>query len=232
MARKLKYDIPGTDWRVEPAEVRERGFEGIFAHDLPKPLPLVLEIGFGRGEFLLDLAARNPETAHVGVEYSFKRTLKLSRRLSLTPLRNVRLIEATGEEVVNELLPDASVSALWINFPDPWPKKRHHRRRLIQPAFVARVVRRLVPGGTLRFATDHEGYAEWTDEVLRAEPGLENLYAPERFRPTEHGRLPTAYELEWRALGRSFHFFAYARRGAVPHIRSKTKKVDSPTVWT
>jgi len=215
MARKLKYDIPGVDWRVEPAEVRERGFEGIFGADVAKPLPLVLEIGFGRGEFLLDLAGRSPETAHVGVEYSFKRALKLARRLARTPLRNVRLIEATGEEVVNELLPDASISTLWINFPDPWPKKRHHRRRLIQPAFVVRAARRLVPGGTLHFATDHEGYAEWTDEVLRAEPELQNLYAPEPYRRGEEGRLPTAYELEWRALGRAFHFFAYVRRASV-----------------
>jgi tRNA (guanine-N7-)-methyltransferase len=207
MARKLKYDIPGPDWRVAPAEVRERGFEAIFASDVAKPLPLVLEIGFGRGEFLLDLAERHPETAHVGVEYSYTRTFTRARRRARTPLRNVRLMEATGEQVVDELLPDASISTLWINFPDPWPKKRHHRRRLIQPAFVARAARRLVPGGMLRFATDHEGYAEWTDAVLRAE------HAPESFRPTEADRLPTAYELEWRALGRAFHFFAYARRG-------------------
>ena len=214
MARRLRYDIPGEDWRVDSSEIRERGFDAIFASDVPKPLPLVLEIGFGRGEFLLDLAERHPETGHVGVEYSFKRTLKLARRLARTPLRNVRLCEATGEEFAAEILPDASVDVLWIKFPDPCPKKRHHRRRLIQPAFVALAARRLVPGGMLRVATDHRDYAEWIDEVLSAEPALENRYAPDRFRHAVPDRLPTAYELEWRALGRSLHFFEYSRRGA------------------
>ena len=109
--------------------------------------------------------------------------------------------------------PDARVAAFWINFPDPWPKKRHHRRRLVQPAFVAELVRCLVPGGQLEVATDHEGYAEQVDEVLAAEPGLENRCAPERFLPAVADRPATGYELEWRALGRSFHFFRYAKRG-------------------
>jgi tRNA (guanine-N7-)-methyltransferase len=109
------------------------------------------------------------------------------------------------------VLPDASVSQFWINFPDPWPKKRHAKRRLIQPAFAALLARRLVPGGSLDVATDHEGYAVWIDEVLSAEPRLENVFAPDRFRREVQGRSPTAYEREWRALGRDLHFFRYAR---------------------
>jgi tRNA (guanine-N7-)-methyltransferase len=211
MSRALKHDIPGIDFRVGLAEVAERGFPEIFGADVAKPLPLVLEIGFGRGEFLLHLAAEQPETAFVGIEYSSKRVLKLARRLARSTLRNVRLVEARAEELVAEGLPDASVSCCWVNFPDPWPKKRHFKRRLIQPEMVAALRARLEPGGLLRLATDHSGYAEWIDEVLRAAPGLENRYAPDPFRPEAPGRMPTAYELEWRALGRSLHFFEYAR---------------------
>jgi tRNA (guanine-N7-)-methyltransferase len=212
MSRALRYDIPGIDFRVDLATAAERGFPELFGADVAKPLPLVLEIGFGRGEFLVHLAQASPETAFVGVEYSAKRVLKLARRIARTPLRNVRLFEATAEQLVREVLPPVSISCCWINFPDPWPKKRHFKRRLIQPPFAAALRERLVPDGLLRIATDHPGYAEWIDEVLSAAEGLENRYAPDRFRPEAAGRPPTAYELEWRALGRSLHFFEYARR--------------------
>ena len=214
MTRKLKYDIPGPDRRVSPDEVREKGWEAIFAPDLRAPLRLVVEIGFGRGEFLQHLAREEPGTAHVGVEVSFKRVLKMARRLARSELGNVRLVEATGEEVVRDLLAPESVAAFWVNFPDPWPKKRHHRRRLLQPAFVARLADRLVPGGELHVATDHVEYAEAIDAVLSGEPLLENALAPERWLRDVPGRLPTAYELEWRAEGRALHFWSYRRRAA------------------
>lgn len=212
MARKLKYDIPGPDRRVSADDVREKGWQAIFAPDLPAPLQLVVEIGFGRGEFLMHMAEAHPERAYVGIEVSFKRVLKMARRLARSELGNVRLLEATGEEAVRDLLAEGSVQEFWINFPDPWPKKRHHGRRLLQPALVERLARRLVPGGLLQVATDHVEYAEAIDGVLAAEPRLENALAPERFLGDVPGRLPTAYELEWRREGRSLHFWTYRRR--------------------
>lgn len=212
MARRLKYDIPGPDRRVSPDEVREKGWEAIFGPDAAAPLRLVVEVGFGRGEFLMHLARQEPGTAFVGVEVSFKRVLKMARRLARSEIPNVRLVEATGEEVIRDLLADGSVAAFWINFPDPWPKKRHHRRRLVQPALVSGLARRLAPGGELQVATDHEEYAEAIDAVLASEPLLENALAPERFLRDVPGRLPTAYELEWRAEGRKLHFWTYRRR--------------------
>ncbi len=211
MSRALRYDIPGSDWRVCEEDVRAKGWGEIFARDVDSAPPLVVEIGFGRGEFLLDLAARAPRVAHVGVEYSFKRVLKVARRLARTPLRNVRLLEARGELLVDELLPAGSVSVFWINFPDPWPKKRHARRRLVQPAFVSALARRLVPGGHLEIATDDPAYAEEIDAVLSGEPLLENALAPERFLRDIAGRTQTAYEREWRAEGRPLHFWTYRR---------------------
>lgn len=214
MTRRQKHDIPGIDWRVSVAEVRERGWPAIFGADVPKPLPLTLEIGFGRGEFLLAQAEAAPATPFVGIEVSGKRALKMARRLAKTPLHNVRLVEATAQEVFAEALPDASLDCVWINYPDPWPKKRHFKRRLIQPAFVALLVRRLTPGGRLRIATDHPGYAEWIHEVLSGTPELSNAYAPDAFRSEVPGRMATAYERAWRAEGRSLHYFEYVRRRA------------------
>jgi len=179
---------------------------------MTSPLRLVVEIGFGRGEFLLDLASRSPEVAHLGVEYSAKRVLKLARRLARTPLCNVRLIEARAERVVEVGLLEGTVEAFWINFPDPWPKRRHYHRRLLQPAFVQALACRLVPGGLLQGATDHPHYAEQIAGVLAGEPQLENCYAPEAFRMDVEGRLPTAYEREWRAAGRKLYFWSYCRR--------------------
>ena len=214
MSRTLKYDIEGIDRRVRPDEIGEAGLEKLFAPDLAAPLRLVVDIGFGRGEFLMELAARDPGAALLGVERSFKRVLKMAHRLASTELCNVRLVEAPAELVVAEGFPPGSVSCFWINFPDPWPKKRHARRRLIQSGFMRALALRLVPGGVVNIATDHVAYAEQIDEVLRAEPLLENRYAPDRFRPDVSGRSPTAYEREWRAEGRMLHFFCYGRPDA------------------
>jgi tRNA (guanine-N7-)-methyltransferase len=214
MARRLKFDIPGPDLRVGFEELRERGVAALFAGDVAAPLPLVVEIGFGRGEFLLALAAERRGRAFLGVEYSGKRFLKMARRLARSGLANVRILQARGEDVVRELLPERSVETFWVNFPDPWPKKRHRRRRLVQPPLVHELARRLVPGGTLQVATDDADYADAIDEALAGEPLLQNALAPERFAREVPGRSATAYELEWRAEGRPLHFFTYRRRAA------------------
>jgi tRNA (guanine-N7-)-methyltransferase len=211
MSRRLKYDLSGPDRRVAIEDVRAKGWEALFP-ELPRPLRLVLEIGFGRGEFLADLAARAPDVAHVGVEMSWKRVLKMARRLARGELANVRLVHGLGEQVVDEAIAPGSLDAVWINFSDPWPKKRHHRRRLVQPALVAALAERLRPGGVLHVATDDGGYAEHIDAVLAAEPRLANDFAPDRWRAEVPGRMPTAYELEWRAEGRPLHFWSYRRR--------------------
>jgi tRNA (guanine-N7-)-methyltransferase len=212
VSRRLKFEIPGPDLRVEKDQVREKGWEALFAGDLPRPFPMVVEIGFGRGEFLWNLAVERPDLAHVGVEVSFKRVLKMARRLARSEIRNIRLVEGTGEEMVRDLLPKSSVETFWLNFSDPWPKKRHHRRRLIQPPFVRDLALRLQPGGCVEIATDHEGYAEWIGQVLAAEPLLENIHTPEPFLREVPGRMRTAYQLEWLREGRPLCFWTYRRR--------------------
>jgi tRNA (guanine-N7-)-methyltransferase len=211
VSRTLKTDIPGPDRRVSIAEVREKGWPALFAADVPAPLRVVVDVGFGRGEFLRALAAAAPEVGHIGIERSHRRVLKMARRIAKTEERNVRLVEATAEELVRDALAPASVTAFWINFPDPWPKKRHQRRRLVRPDFVALLASRLVAGGELQVATDHVGYAEQIHEVLHAQSLLENTFAAP-FLSEVPGRLVTAYEAMWRAEGRTLHFFSYRRR--------------------
>jgi len=223
VSRTPKTEMPGPDRRVTVEEVREKGFAALFAPDLAPdlaaPLRLVVEIGFGRGEFLRALAAEAPGTAHVGVEQSAKRVLKLARRIARTDEHNIRLLCAAGEEVVREAIAPESVSTFWINFSDPWPKKRHHGRRLIQAGLVRQLAHRLTPDGVLEIATDHRDYARHIDAVLRAEPLLVNTNAPEPFLREVPGRMCTAYEEMWRAEGRALHFWTYRRADAVEAAR-------------
>ena len=211
MPRRLKRDIPGIDRRVTLEDARARGWPALFAGDVARAVPLVVEIGYGRGEFLLARAHEQPEQAFLGIELSYRRSHKMARRVARTELRNLRLAQGAAELWLRDALTDATVACFWINFPDPWPKARHARRRLIQPELAALLARRLVPRGALRVATDDVAYAEWIDAVLRAEPALENRLASPFVRE-EPDRTPTAYELEWRAQGRPLHFFRYSRK--------------------
>lgn len=209
MTRSLKVDIPGPDRRTTLECLQDEGIAAVFEGDVEKPEPLVVELGFGRGEFLIDLAALEPEVAFLGVDYSHKRVWKMARRLAPTRLQNVRALEARAEDVV-AALPSGSVRKFIVNFPDPWPKLRHQRRRMLQGPFVAELAARLVPDGILEVATDHEGYARHIDKVLVAEPALENaLDVP--YRCEVPGRHVTAYEAAWRAAGRNLHFWTYRR---------------------
>lgn len=211
MARKLKYDMPGPDCRCTLEQLAAQGWEGLFERQAGASEQRVVEIGFGRGEFIAHLAAKAPEVSFLGVEVSFKRVLKLARRIAAMPIRNVRLVHARAQDVIPDGLADESVDGFWINFPDPWPKKRHAKHRLVQPEFVRLVAMRLRAGGSIRLATDHRAYAEQMDEVLAGESLLANAYAPLHWRPDVDGRLHTGYEEDWRAEGRPLHFFEYHR---------------------
>jgi len=222
--RRLDRDIPGPDRRVSAHGALEKGWEAIFAPDLVPPLRLVVEIGFGRGEFLLDLAECHPETAFVGIERSPKRVHKMARRLACSECGNVRVLAEQAERAVEELFAPGSVAEFWINFSDPWPKKRHHKRRLIQPAFVADLAVRLVPDGTLEVATDDPGYAEWIDAVLAGERRLTNVNAPAPHVRDVPGRMRTAFEEEWRGKGRIPYFWTYRRVADEPAPPEKPRE--------
>lgn len=220
MGRSLKYEIPGIDPRVPLEQLAEKGWAGVFgAPASGPPRARVVEIGFGRGEFLLAMAERSPETEFVGIEVSFKRTLKMARKVARAALPNVRLVEARAEQAIQLLFEPASLQAIWINFSDPWPKVRHAHRRVIQKGFVGDAAVALAADGHLHVATDDVPYAHQMDEVLSAEPRLENAYAPWAFHSEVEGRGQTGYEEQWRAEGRPMHFFSYRPIGGSRQFR-------------
>lgn len=127
-----------------------------------------LEIGFGNGDALLALAAARPDQDFIGVEVHRPGVGSLLRRAAQEGIGNLRVSMHDAVEVLDRQIPDASLAAVHLFFPDPWPKKRHHKRRIVQPEFVALVAAKLADGGTLHMATDWAPYAEWMQEVMAA----------------------------------------------------------------
>jgi len=163
--------------------------------------PCTLEIGFGNGENLLALAAAHPQRDFIGVEVHRPGVGRLLLGLEAGALRNVRVICHDAVEVLEQQIAPASLAEILILFPDPWPKKRHHKRRLIQPPFAELLARALMPGGVLRLATDWEPYALEMLEVLCAAPGLENLAGGRAFATRSLERAPTRFERRGERLG-------------------------------
>jgi len=136
--------------------------------------PLVVEIGFGMGETTARIAAADPARDFLGIEVYPAGVGSLLGRIESLGLRNVRIVQHDAVEVVRDMIAPDSLAAVHVYFPDPWPKKRHHKRRLVQPPFVALLASRLAPGGTLHCATDWEHYAVQMLDVLSREPLLAN----------------------------------------------------------
>jgi len=161
----------------------------------------VAEIGFGNGDNLLTLAASRPAEDFLGIEVHRPGVGRLLLQLKELGLGNVRVVCRDAVEVLERGLSGQCLDEILILFPDPWPKKRHHKRRLVQPAFVALLADRLKSGGALRLATDWEPYAGEMLAALSAEPRLRNLAADGGFTPRPHERLPTRFERRGERLG-------------------------------
>lgn len=195
-----------------------------------------LEIGFGMGQALIQWAMERPDWNLLGIEVYQPGLGSAMLGLERHGIDNVRLLEAPAESVLEHRLAPACLDEARIFFPDPWPKKRHHKRRLIQPAFVSLIASRLKPGAVLWLATDWEPYGEWMVEVLDAEPALQRERAP-RVAASEAGmcetcaggtgdddgadpetggetRPRTRFESRGRALGHRVWDLRYLRRRA------------------
>ncbi len=148
--------------------------------------PLVLEIGFGMGEATAAIAQQHPEIDFLGVEVYVAGIGALARRVHEANLKNVRIIEHDAVEVVRDMIAPSSLQGIHVFFPDPWPKVRHHKRRLIAQPFIGMLVERLQPGGYLHCSTDWENYAVQMLQALSQEKRLRNLhadYAPQARNP-------------------------------------------------
>jgi len=163
--------------------------------------PVTCEIGFGDGQALLEMAQARPEQDFVGIEVYRPGVGALLLRLEAAGLRNVRVAVGDAVDFLGERVAPDSLSMLLVFFPDPWPKKRHHKRRLIQPPFVELAAARLAPGGLLHCATDWESYAAWMMEVLSGCALLENTRGPGEYAERPAYRPLTKYERRGAGLG-------------------------------
>ena len=161
--------------------------------------PRILEIGFGMGETTAAIAQEHPESDYLGIEVHTPGVGSLLKRIADLRLENLRIIQHDAVEVVEHMIAPAALAGVHVFFPDPWPKKRHHKRRLIQPAFVALLASRMKPGACVHTCTDWEEYAERMLEVLSAEPALRNTASGYANRP--EARPETKFERRGLALG-------------------------------
>ena len=161
--------------------------------------PLEVDLGCGDGSFLVGMAQHHPERDFLGVERLLGRVRKVCRKITRNRLENARVLRLESRYTVEWLLPENSVSRLHLLCPDPWPKVRHHRRRLVQLDFLTAVRRALVPGGEFLFMTDHEDYFQWAEEKTAEFGGFERLAWEEDtfFYPK------TDFQIQWEAEGKT-----------------------------
>lgn len=172
--------------------------------------PLVLEIGSGMGDATAAMAAADPARDYLAAEVHTPGVADLLSLIEAGGLTNLRVAHGDALELLRDRLPPASLDAIHAFFPDPWPKSRHHKRRLFQPAHVALLRSRLVPGGALRTATDWPDYARAIRDALTADPELVNGYGGWAPRPPD--RPQTGYEQRARTAGREVFELVFRRR--------------------
>lgn len=176
--------------------------------------PRILEIGFGMGETTADISAQHPENDYLGIEVHTPGVGGLLKRVAERGLANVRVIQHDAVEVLEHMISPASLDGAHIFFPDPWPKKRHHKRRLLQAPFIELLATRMKPGAYLHVATDWEDYAHQILEVLSANPLLVNT--ADGFAPRPAYRPLTKFEQRGLKLGHRVWDLVFRRRIAGP----------------
>jgi len=187
--------------------------------DLPdlfsRPGPITLDIGFGSGEALAEIAAAHPDRLYLGVEVYRAGTGQLLRLIERHQLDNLRVLLGDASELLRWGIPTASLSGVQLFFPDPWPKKRHHKRRMVQSEWLARVADRLKPGGMLHMATDWAEYAEWMLALTDADPHFLNPHGG--YAPSAGDRPQTRFER--RGLRKGHRVFDLILEREAPTLR-------------
>ncbi len=172
-------------------------FEQLFA----RKAPVIVEIGFGMGDSLIEVAADHPENNYIGIEVHRPGVGRLLGNIGERALTNLRVIQFDAVEVLKNQIPDNSLSAVYLFFPDPWHKRRHHKRRIVQDDFIQLIRKKLVPQGQFHMATDWEHYArQMLDSMLKA-PGFSNCAADGAYMPRPEYRPKTKFERRGERLG-------------------------------
>lgn len=174
--------------------------------------PRSVEIGFGDGELLVTLAAANPDRDYLGFEVHTPGVGHCLLRAAEEDVSNLRVVRADAVEMLNRFLPDACLDEVMVYFADPWPKKRHHKRRIVQTAFASMIAARLRPAGRLRLATDWVPYAEWMREVLDPHPDFVNAAGESGYVARPEQRPVTKFERRGERLGHEVRDLEYIRR--------------------
>ena len=193
-----RYGIPFSPGAID--------LDRLFGRSAPK----ILEIGFGMGETTAEIAAGHPGNDYLGIEVHTPGVGGLLKRIAELGLDNVRIIQHDAVEVLTHMIPPSTLDGAHIFFPDPWPKKRHHKRRLIQPAFIALLVDRMKPSAYLHVATDWQEYAGQILAVLAAEPRL--LNTADGYAPRPDYRPQTKFESRGLKLGHGVWDVVFRRR--------------------
>jgi tRNA (guanine-N7-)-methyltransferase len=197
--KRFGLEYPGRQWLDLP---------GAFGNGRP----VYLEIGFGNGEALLWMARQHPDRNYLGIEVHRPGVGRLLLSLEETGLLNVRVVRHDAMEVLDHNLPPASLHGIYLFFPDPWPKKRHQKRRIVQPAFVDLLASRLRPGGFLHMAPDWQNYAEQMMIRVSASQDFANVAGPDRFSPRPDDRPLTRFEQRGQRLGHEVRDLIFLRR--------------------
>lgn len=179
---------------------------------MPEGAPIVMEIGFGNGDFLVHLAQTHPDWVLIGVEIYLPGVAKAVGRLEDAGLiERCRITQLPAQYVLTHQVAEGQLDGIFINHPDPWPKARHHKRRIIQKEFAALMVTRLKPGGFIKLASDKPDLAEWMRDILDATPGLENVAGVGGFVERDGDRPQTKFEQRGMKAGRASQFLHYVK---------------------
>ena len=173
--------------------------------------PVEIEVGVGKGTFLLARAKQRPDVDFLGIEYAKAYACYTADRVGRAGLTNTKMLCADADAVFRNAIPDASVFRVHVYFPDPWPKRKHYRRRLLQPAFVRQVWRVLQPGGQLLIVTDHRDYFEHIRRTLSNVEGFSETNFPKLLDSDEH-IVGTNFEKKYIEEGRAFYRKALLKR--------------------
>lgn len=174
--------------------------------------PLKLEIGFGNGNFLLEMAIREPECNFIGMDFYHKGIRKIITRIDKLHLKNIRIVYGDAREKLPRLFKDGELGEIYINFPDPWPKKRHIKRRLIKPTFVKLLADKLTPGKEVRLATDSESYALEMLDYFEAETNLKNNIGEMAFLDNRENTPKTKYEKAFIRAGEKIYYLDFIKK--------------------
>ncbi|OMH27984.1 tRNA (guanosine(46)-N7)-methyltransferase TrmB [Motiliproteus sp. MSK22-1] len=186
-------------WSVLGVNIKDGSLN--YAELFGRQAPIVLEIGFGMGDSFLAMAEAAPEKNFIGIEVHEPGVGRLLNNVTKAGLKNVRVFREDALEVLEHCIPDESLDSVQLFFPDPWPKKKHHKRRMVQPEFAQKLRAKLKIGGNFHMATDWEPYAEHMMEVMTEAEGYCNQAGPGGYSPQPQSRPDTKFQRRGEKLG-------------------------------